>query len=154
MCCWHCLPGWARGVQPVITVKAEHLTVFIQHSDISNSREHTGRVYIHYILHIMSQCEKMMTSLLIRHRGERYGDTTVDRHNHFRSVITIKQATNCKQGVQPRLSAVRSNQYLISGILFQNMVEPPGSCYRCAGGRWGREGEGGGCCGGVTSDLI
>ena len=24
------------------------------------------------------------------------------------------------------------------------MVEPPGSCYRCAGGRWGREGEGGG----------
>ena len=88
------------------------------------------------------ECEKMMTSLLIRHRGERYGDTTVDRHNHFRSVITIKQATNCKQGVQPRLSAVRSNQYLISGILFQNMVEPPGSCYRCAGGRWGREGGG------------
>ena len=61
----------ARGVQPVIIVKAEHLTVFIQHSDISNSREHTGRVYIHYILHIMSQCEKMMTSLLIRQWGER-----------------------------------------------------------------------------------
>ena len=34
-------------------------------------REHTGRVYIHYILHIMSQCEKMMTSLLIRQWGER-----------------------------------------------------------------------------------
>ena len=83
---------------------------------------------------VEEECEKMMTSLLIR-QGGRYGDTTVDRHNHFRSVITIKQATNCKQ----RLSAVRSNQYLISGILFLNMVEPPGSCYRCAGGRWGGE---------------
>ena len=80
---------------------------------------------------VEEECEKMMTSLLIRHRGGRYGDTTVDRHNHFRSVITIKQATNCKQ----RLSAVRSNQYLISRILFQNMVEPPGSYYRCAGGQ-------------------
>ena len=46
--------------------------------------------------------------------------------------------------------AVRSNQYLISGISFQNLVEPPGSYYRCAGGQVGRV-EGGGCCGGVIT---
>ena len=86
-CWWPCLgmPGAVSGnYSPVRSSPSFY-------SPLGHLQQLEPRAEESWLTGVMSECEKMMTSPLIRPRR---GETTEDRHNHLKSAITQVRNVN------------------------------------------------------------